>query len=69
MVNEQNNCIIELNFFGGEIFINKTNDTSGNNNFGLFVGDYSLSKETVEDDLTLNSSINYPKKASDDGAF
>ena len=61
------NCKLELNL--GELDGKALNDTNGNPNKGLLIGDYKVKKRQKNTKVRRDSFIKLPKKGTSDGAL
>ena len=62
-----NSCQLELNT--GNLTSNIIDDSSGNVNKGLLIGDYNLKKTDKGEPMRRDSYINTPKNSTEDGAL
>jgi hypothetical protein len=60
-------CILELN--GGETSTTQIFDTSGQQNIGILLGDFSIEKSNKEMSVSRDKTMILPQKSNQDGAF
>ncbi len=63
----KDDCIVEMN--PGIQTFNMLRDSSGNENKGILLGDYSLSKEDFETSLAKEGTMKVPKVSNQDRAY
>ena len=67
MKNLRDDCIIELNM--GDEEDGLIDDTTGYDNKGVIIGDYSVKKDDYGNPISRDESMDLPKIGTDDGAF
>jgi hypothetical protein len=66
-VNLKSACILELNVT--DRMGNKILDSSGNSNIGILIGDYTLTKNDLGEEIRRQSALKTPKSDDKDGAI
>ena len=65
----RNDCKIELNFDNENLFSDQIKDSSGNQNYGILIGDFALTKNTKEEPVVRDSVMDVPTIGTPDKAY